>query len=211
MIYRSIRSPGAAPIERVADAIRDWRSTDESAIISVPSFRASTASCRGQLRIVQKPALMYIAAVCLLTFILPAASVVAQLFVFKNATGVLPLVGEWFVFWAVGVRLLIAGVRQVVNPRFTAEEIFNIKSTEPLLLVRELGFANISTGVLGLCAIFNGGWIMPAAIVGGLFYGLAGLGHAFRKERNLFENVAMYSNFLVFVILLVYVIATAIS
>jgi len=154
---------------------------------------------------------MYIAAVSLLTFILPAASVIAQLFVFKNATGVLPLVGEWFVFWAVGVRLLIAGLRQVVNPRFTAEEIFNIKSPEPLLLVRELGFANISTGVLGICTIFNGGWIMPAAIVGGLFYGLAGLGHAFRKERNLFENVAMYSNFLVFVILLIYVIATAVS
>jgi hypothetical protein len=154
---------------------------------------------------------MYIASVSLLTFILPATSVIAQLLVFKHTTGVLPLVGEWFVFWAVGVRLLIAGLRQVVNPKFTAEEIFNINSAEPLILVRELGFANISTGVLGTCTIFNGGWVMPAAIVGGLFYGLAGLGHAFRKERNLFENVAMYSNFFVFFILFVYVIATVIS
>jgi hypothetical protein len=154
---------------------------------------------------------MYITSVSLLTFILPAASVIAQIFVFKSTTGVLPLVGEWFVFWAVGVRLLIAGLRQVVDPKFTAEEIFNINSAEPLILVRELGFANISTGVLGICAIFNGGWIMPAAIVGGLFYGLAGLGHAFREARNLFENVAMYSNFFVFVILLVYVTATVIN
>jgi hypothetical protein len=154
---------------------------------------------------------MYIASVSLLTFILPAASVIAQLFLFKNAAGVLPLVGAWFVFWAVGVRLLIAGLRQVINPTFTAEKILNIRGAEPLVLVRELGFANISTGVLGLCTIFNSGWIMPAAIVGGLFYGLAGVGHAFKNERNLFENVAMYSDLFVFVILLAYVIATAIA
>ena len=147
---------------------------------------------------------MYIASVSLLTCILPAACVIVQLFVFRDTTGILPLVGRWFVFWPVGVRLLIAGVRQAVNPRFTAEEIFNLKSAEPLPVVRELGFANISTGILGVCSIFNSGWVMPAAIVGGLFYGLAGVGHAFKRERNLFENVAMYSDFFVFIILLVY-------
>jgi len=115
------------------------------------------------------------------------------------------------VFWAVGVRLLIAGVRQVADPQFTAKRIFNIKSAEPLPLVRELGFANTSTGILGICAFFNGGWVMPAAIVGGLFYGLAGMGHAFKRERNLFENVAMYSDLWVFIVLLAYVIATVIA
>jgi hypothetical protein len=154
---------------------------------------------------------MYIAAVSLLAFILPAASVIAQLFVFESSTGVLPLVGGWWVFWAVGVRLLIAGLRQVVDPKFTAESIFGIKSAEPLVVVRELGFANISTGVLGFCTMFNGSWITPAAIVGGLFYGLAGAGHVFKKGRNLLENVAMYSDFLLFVILFVYVIATVIT
>jgi hypothetical protein len=197
-------------IERVADTIRDSPPANESAIIAAPRFEAPTASCRSQRGNAQKSALMYIASVSLLTFILPAASVIAQLFVFKNTTSVLPLVGAWFVFWAVGVRLSIAGLRQVVDPKFTAEEIFNINSAEPLILVRELGFANISTGVLGISTIFNGGWVMPAAIVGGLFYGLAGLGHAFRKERNLFENVAMYSNFFVFFLLFVYVTATLI-
>jgi hypothetical protein len=154
---------------------------------------------------------MYIVFVGLLTCILPAASVIVQLFVFKNTTGIWPLVGEWFVFWAVGVRLLIAGLRQVANPQFTAERIFNIKSAEPLPVVRELGFANTSTGILGICAFFNGGWVMPAAIVGGLFYGLAGAGHAFKEARNLFENVAMYSDLFVFIMLLVYVIATVMS
>jgi len=154
---------------------------------------------------------MYIAFVSLLTCLLPAASVIVQLSVFKNTTGILPLVGEWFVFWAVGVRLLIAGLRQVVNPQFTAEKIFDIKSAEPLPVVRELGFANISTGILGVCSIFNSSWVMPAAIVGGLFYGLAGLGHVFKKERNLLENVAMYSDLFVFIILFVYIIVTVMT
>ena len=136
---------------------------------------------------------------------------IVQLSVFKNTTGILPLVGEWFVFWAVGVRLLIAGLRQVVNPQFTAEKIFDIKSAEPLPVVRELGFANISTGILGVCSIFNSSWVMPAAIVGGLFYGLAGLGHVFKKERNLLENVAMYSDLFVFIILFVYIIVTVMT
>jgi hypothetical protein len=150
---------------------------------------------------------MYIASVALLTFVLPTASAIAGLFVFKNATSILPLVGQWFVFWAVGVRLLIAGLRQAVDPKFTAEEIFGIKSPEPLVLVQELGFANISTGILGVCTMFNVSWVMPAAIVGGLYYGLAGVKHMFRRERNLFENVAMYSDLFVFVMLFVYVIS----
>jgi hypothetical protein len=154
---------------------------------------------------------MYIAFVALLTCIVPAVSVIVQLFESRNTAGIWPLVGEWFVFWAVGVRLLIAGLRQIANPQFTAERIFNIKSAEPLPVVRELGFANASTGILGISALFNAGWVMPAAIVGGLFYGLAGVGHAFKKKRNLFENVAMYSDLLVFIVLLAYVIATVIT
>ena len=191
------------------DPIRDSRSRKESAIFAMPSFRGTDGF--GNSESPTKPGLMYIAAVSLLTFILPAASVIAQRFVFKSTAGVLLLVGEWWVFWAVGVRLLIAGLRQVVDPKFTAERIFNIKSAEPLVVVRELGFANISTGVLGVCTLFNSGWTMPAAIVGGLFYGLAGAGHVFKNERNLFENVAMYSDLFVFVILFVYVIATVIT
>jgi hypothetical protein len=158
-----------------------------------------------------KITVMYFASVALLTFALPIGSVIAGLFVFKNAMGVLPLIGQWFVFWAVGVRLLIAGLRQAVHPQFTAEKIFDIKSVEPLVLVRELGFANISTGILGVCAIVNSGWIMPAAIVGGLYYGLAGVGHTFRKQRNALENVAMYSDFFVFIMLLVYFVGALIT
>jgi hypothetical protein len=108
-------------------------------------------------------------------------------------------------------QTLDSGTAPVANPQFAAERIFNIKSAEPLPVVRELGFANASTGILGICAFFNSGWVMPAAIVGGLFCGLAGVGHAFKEGRNLFENVAMYSDLFVFIMLLVYVVATVMN
>jgi hypothetical protein len=78
-------------------------------------------------------------------------------------------------------QTLDSGTAPVANPQFAAERIFNIKSAEPLPVVRELGFANASTGILGICAFFNSGWVMPAAIVGGLFCGLAGVGTRSRK------------------------------
>ncbi|MGA3188927.1 MAG: hypothetical protein ABSF22_17625 [Bryobacteraceae bacterium] len=75
------------------------------------------------------------------------------------------LVGKWFVFWSVGVRLFVAGVRQ--------------------------GFTNLSMGILGLCSLVRFGWIVPTAVVGGLYYGLAGMGHLHRSEKNTKEYMAL--------------------
>jgi hypothetical protein len=49
---------------------------------------------------------------------------------------------------------------------------------------------------------------VPAAIVGGLFYGLAALGHAFRGKRNFKEQTALISDIFAFVILAVFVAST---
>jgi hypothetical protein len=49
------------------------------------------------------------------------------------------------------------------------------------------------------------GFRVPAAIVGGLYYGLAGLGHAFRGERNAAGQTAMLSDFFIFAVLAAFV------
>ena len=67
---------------------------------------------------------MYLVIVILLLLVLPAASVIIDVLGKGGAADVILLVGKWFVFWPVGVRLFIAGLRQVVQPQFTAEEIF---------------------------------------------------------------------------------------
>lgn len=151
---------------------------------------------------------MYLASIVLLLFVLPAGCVIGQMLWFGGAADVMLLVGKWFVFWAVGVRLFIAGVRQVAQPQFTAESIFEIKDRAALGIVRELGFANLSTGTLGLASLAVPAWVVPAAIVGGLFYGLAALGHAFRGKRNFKEQTALISDIFAFVILAVFVAST---
>jgi hypothetical protein len=51
---------------------------------------------------------MYLGALLLLMFVLPSASVFVERLVFQSVTGWMSLVGRWFVFWAVGVRLLVS-------------------------------------------------------------------------------------------------------
>ena len=70
---------------------------------------------------------MYLISVVLLMLIFPAASVIAEA-AWRGGSGeMMPLIGKWFVFWPVGVRLFVAGLRQVLQPSFTAEDIFAIK------------------------------------------------------------------------------------
>jgi len=144
---------------------------------------------------------MYILMIVLTMFVFPIGSILAELFLFKNPLGIIPMIGKWYVFWAVGVRLFIAGLRQSTNPKFTAQQILGISTDEPLQIVQELGFANLSIGVLGILTILNSDWIVPAAIVGSLFYGLAGIRHIFKADRNFLENAALVSDLTVFVLL----------
>jgi hypothetical protein len=110
-----------------------------------------------------------------------------------------------------GVRLFVAGVRQTIQPGFTAEAIFRVNDPAAWPIVREVGFANLSMGLLGLLSLWRGEWLIPASVVGGLYYGLAGAGHVAgkernaNKERNAKETFAMVTDFAAFVVLGVFV------
>ena len=149
---------------------------------------------------------MYLLTIIFLMFVLPTASVLIEFFVFRSSASVMPLIGKWFVFWAMGVRLFTAGLRQSIRPRFTAEAILGIKGAEQFILVQELGFANLSMGVFGMGTLLVGYWVFPAALVGCLFLGLAGIRHLFSKGRNLLENSAMLSNLVIACLLFVYIL-----
>lgn len=148
---------------------------------------------------------MYTLMIVLLMFVFPIASILAEVFLFRSASAIMPLIGKWFVFWPVGVRLFTAGLSQVLRPQFTTEKILRIKDSNQFIIVQELGFANLSMGILGISTTWNGNWTLPAAIVGCLFIGLAGIRHIFSKGKSFLETGAMLSNLIVFVILLVYV------
>jgi hypothetical protein len=144
---------------------------------------------------------MYLAMIILLMAVFPALSVLIECSILHTGADVLFLIGKWFVFWGVGVRLMLAGLRQIANPTFTADVIFGVREKAALTLVQELGFANISIGLLGVLVLVRSEWIVPAAIAGGLFYGLAGIKHLINGNRNRTENIAMVSDLWIFIVL----------
>ena len=154
---------------------------------------------------------MYYASVLLLTLILPGSCVYAQQALSHGDLPLMLLIGKWFTFWAVGVRLFIAGIRQQIQPRFTAQEIFGIMSDDPLVFIEELGMANAAMGVIGIVAVFVPSFVLPAAIVGGLYYAQAGVGHLHHSRRNAHRNFAMISDLFVAAMLLAYVLWALIS
>jgi hypothetical protein len=139
---------------------------------------------------------MYYAIVAALMFLLPLASIAAEALASAMPLSA-PLVTKWFVFWSVGCRLILAGMKQIYQPAYTARKILGLKSDESLILVRELGFANVAMGVLGVLSLFQPPWQLGAALCGGVFYGLAGINHAVQPRRNRLEHVAMLSDLFV--------------
>jgi hypothetical protein len=109
------------------------------------------------------------------------------------------------VFFGVGWRLAIAGLRQVLQPRFTAMDIFGLDQSGALVLVRELGFANLGAGVLGVASLWMPSFTLPAAIASMLFYTAAGVMHALAEHRGTNETIAMVSDVWIAAVLAAYV------
>lgn len=145
---------------------------------------------------------MYFVIVIGLMLVLPLAGIGVE----HGSAPLMLLVGKWFVFFGVGWRLAIAGVRQFFQPRFTAEEIFGMTSPEALPLIRELGVANFGAGVVGIASFWAPSFVLPSAIASGLFYAVAGVRHAMEKERGSHENVAMISDLGIALVLAAFVV-----
>jgi len=149
---------------------------------------------------------MYILVVGLTMLVLPVASIAID--AGTTHAPLLWLIGKWFVFWAVGVRLLLAGIRQYFQPAFTSRDIMGIETPEVYVLVRELGGANVASGIVGLASLAMPGFVLPAAIGAGIFYAVAGLEHVRSGHRGRNEWIAMVSDFFAAAILLGFAIGT---
>jgi hypothetical protein len=106
------------------------------------------------------------------------------------------------VFWAGGVRLMLAGLRQAFQPTYTLKQIFEIDHKPSEHIVQELGFANIAMGLVCLASLLKPQLMWAGAVASGLYYGLAGLKHLTgRSERNAHRTLAMWTDLLVFAVL----------
>src|SRR5271155_4442810 len=158
---------------------------------------------------------MYVPMVVMLMLILPLVSVLAPLLLgtqaMPHASDLMPVIAKWYVFWAMGVRLLLAGLRQTLQPAYTARTILGLEGKECLVLVRELGFANLAMGSIAAVSLYVPGWVIPAALVGGIYYGLAGINHIFQEHRNRLETVAMTSDLFAASVLISCCVSAALS
>jgi hypothetical protein len=145
----------------------------------------------------------YIVIVTVLTFIIPIVGFVAEHFV-SDAPLTFSLFSKWFIFSAVGLRLFLAGIRQITKPSFTARQIFHITDPASLPIVIELGFANLCFGLVGLISFFKPEWRIVSAFASGLYYGLAGLLHLLKKPAGTNEKFALWTDLVIFILLLIY-------
>jgi hypothetical protein len=146
---------------------------------------------------------MYLGIILALMLVLPVGSVAVERLAVPESA-LLPLVGKWFVFWAVGCRLFAAGVRQVLSPDFTARGIFGIGDPAAGRLVVEIGFGNLAMGAIALVSLVRPGWTAAAAMAGCIYLGLAGLAHLRNRGRNRAETIAMASDLWVAAVLAAY-------
>lgn len=144
--------------------------------------------------------------ICFL-LILPAASIIAEM-IKEELTLHWTLAGKWFLFWAAGMRLFTAGIRQASSPEFTAKEIFRLNTRESFVVIRELGFANIAFGAMCILSVINEHWRLLAAITSAIFFGFAALQHFSRKPASINEVVALVYDTTVFMVLLIFSIIT---
>jgi len=63
-------------------------------------------------------------------------------------------------------------------------------------------------GLVSVASIVRPDWVLPAAIVTGLYYGLAGIRHIANTGRNRIETWATVSDLWIFVVLAAYAVTT---
>jgi hypothetical protein len=152
---------------------------------------------------VDKPSTFYITSVSVLTFVLPVIGLVGEHFA-TGAAWAFGLYGKWFIFSAVGLRLFLAGIKQVKDPAFTAKQIFHMSSEEVYPVLRELGFANMCFGLVGIVSLFRPDWRIVSAFASGLYFGIAAVQHGWRGAVGINERFALWTDLVIFGVLLAY-------
>ena len=148
----------------------------------------------------------YIVSIILMLFVLPVVSFFIEWQISDSTINTVASIGKWFIFYAAGLRLFIAGIRQISKPAFTAKEIFHFTTNESFPVIKELGFANICTGLVGIISLFIPSWRIVSAFSSGLYYGFASFTHLTKKMAGANERFALLTDIIVFILLLVYVL-----
>jgi hypothetical protein len=143
--------------------------------------------------------MLYILNVAATMLILPLIAIAYEMQL--GHANLVVLAGKWFVFWGVGVRLLLAGLRQQFRPELTSRGILGIDDPKANILARELGGANIAAGTIGLLSLAFPSFVLPIAIWGAIFYAFAAVEHVKEEHRTSDSTIALVSDLFMAIVL----------
>lgn len=119
--------------------------------------------------------------------IVPILGALIHLFVSKKprtSNRLLELLLVWFLGVGIGIGSIVSGLTQVLNPQMVAQSVG--WPNTPFL--REVGFANISYGILGLLSIRYRSFWVPTIIAFTVFMWGAAVVHIYNIQQT--SNVA---------------------
>ena len=144
---------------------------------------------------------LYEWSVILSFIIMPLTAISVEVLVIDPSPRLAAIALKWFIFCGIGLRLGMAGIKQIITPQFTAREIFKIQDEGILPIIRELGLANLCFSVIAIISLFIPTFRIPAGIAGGLYFGLAGLLHITKPKDSKNEIFALVSDISIFLVI----------
>jgi len=88
--------------------------------------------------------------------ILPLFSIILSIIINKTKQqqyNILDIIKNWFIFWSLGIRLILAGVIQIFNPKYT-DNLLQL-GLNNFSIIQELGIANITIGTMCIVSFFK--------------------------------------------------------
>lgn len=113
---------------------------------------------------------------------IPVITIITELIVTDN--NITYIILKWFVISIIGLRLIGAGLKQIIFPSFTAKSIFKIDNNNAFAIVRELGFANVCIGISAIISIFSIYMLISVAFIGALYFGADATAHIIRHKQK---------------------------
>jgi len=137
----------------------------------------------------------------LLLAILPLLSAAAEHH-FVHASISIILLGKWFMFWTIGIRLLIKGFVQVIRSRRNGNSSL-LSKDETWEVAKILGLAKMALAGMGFLCVVNDQWSLLATITVGVYLGLTGFQHDFKRPSTTTGWMNMSYDVLVFSVIAV--------
>lgn len=136
---------------------------------------------------------------CLGIYILcPLTAILVELGIRKkkgHQYNITAVASKWLSFFVIGIRALVSGCMQAFNPAFTGA-LLQVEMND-YIVIKELGYAAIGTGVIGVLSLKKESFRIPAAISRAIFIFCCTFNHLTRIDVvNIGEIIVIITDIL---------------